>query len=160
MATVAACLVFTLNSAQHIEQAFKKYLITESQGAPGHPSADSEVVNVIPYLSRPEGMLADSGTLHRMKIFRSAIDLWKNHLVIGVGLGGYLWSEMNNSGNYVIHKTALWLLTGTEIIGSLLFVAFMIDMFTRLWGKRELERDNTVTIVGIAVLAAFVGTSI
>lgn len=151
--TIAISLAIVINSAQLIEKKFSSPVLSDQ----GIDAVSTPVV--VPYIQRAN-MLADSGVNHRLEIFENAIGLWVEHPIIGVGLGGYLWSELSKGRTSTIHTSALWLLTETGIVGLLLFSAFWVDIFLQLWKQRYQSERADLVICGVAVLAALCGASI
>jgi O-antigen ligase len=152
--TIAGSLVILINSAQPIEESLHKIFAGADQ-AVGRDQRSP----VAPYVARPN-ILEDAGVNHRLEIFRNATALWSQHPVMGVGLGGYLWSELKEGRTSTIHTTALWLLTDTGLIGFLLFAGFFIDMMWQLWMRRGEDGESGLILGGLAILAAFAGASI
>ncbi len=152
--TIAGSLVIVITSAQPIEESLHKIFAGADQAA-----GRDQKSRVVPYVARDD-MLEDSGVKHRLEIFRNATALWSQYPLMGVGLGGYLWSELREGRTSTIHTTALWLLTDTGLIGLLLFAGFLVDMMWQLWSRRGEGNDSGLIVGGLAILATFAGASI
>lgn len=106
-------------------------------------------------------VVSDIGLRHRLLIAERAIEDWRNRPVLGIGLGGFLWSHRSPDDplrGLQIHATALWLLVETGIVGLTLFAAFFVAvMRALLWRYGKWEKDPV--LIGIAAALIVVGVA-
>jgi len=135
--------------AQDIENTYKRFF-ADSWGESQN--------NVYPYFTRPN-ILEDSGVNHRIKIMHNANQLWLESPVTGVGLGGFIWSEMREGRSSTIHMTAQWLLVETGLVGLFLFIGFFADIIWHFWNRIRKNVSRGRAVIGITLLISFVGAS-
>lgn len=118
------------------------------------------------YLGRKD-VLSDIGLNHRLVIAKRSIEDWRDRPVVGVGLGGFLWSHRGPDDplrGIQIHATSLWLLVETGIVGLALFAAFFFAvMRALLWRHGQWEKDPVLIGIAAALIvvgAASIGTEI
>lgn len=102
------------------------------------------------------------GLEERLASMRRAFALWAAHPVLGVGLGGYLWTEMQAGPDHLVllHTTAQWLLTETGAVGLALFVAFFLACLWSAASARRDPADRTLPLAVTGVLLVFAGASL
>lgn len=111
------------------------------------------------YIKRAD-ISEDSGVNHRIAITRAALKNWADYPILGIGLGGFTWSELQYGRTATIHNTALWILTETGLLGLLIFIGFFIVCFRALWRDQKSGQMNTMGLAGFLVLCVFIGASV
>jgi len=98
----------------------------------------------------------------RLDQFLMAIDLWRDHPIVGAGLGGFLSHQVGEgeSEPVVIHNSLLWLLTETGLVGALLFAAFFLLCLKALWPVRGGPQACLFRLGVAASLLTFAGASV
>lgn len=118
-------------------------------------SAPSSVSMSAHLISAP---ITDSGVNHRIQIMKTAMELWREAPIFGIGLGSFYAHELARGGNSVIHTSALWLLTETGVVGLILFgILFYICVVT-LW--RETRNADPWAATALAVVIALAVSSL
>lgn len=140
---------------------------SDGQRATTQVVRDPQVVrDLYAYIDR-HNVLADVGLSHRLMTAERAIEDWKSRPVLGIGLGGFLWSHRGPDDplrGLQIHATPLWLLVETGIVGLALFAAFFVAvMRALLWRRGKWEKDPVLIGIAAALIvvgAASIGTEI
>jgi len=72
----------------------------------------------------------DGGAQERLETTKQALNLWKTHPLMGIGLGGFLEQQKVPVGQRVaLHNTPLWLMTEMGLVGLALMLSFMFVCF-------------------------------
>ncbi len=89
--------------------------------------------------------LTNPGDKMRLQIIDVAVDIIKDHPLIGGGLGSSFLEQKRVYGKEVnvIDSTPLWLLTETGLIGLAVFAAFYIVVVRALFINRAVSDDDT-----------------
>ena len=134
---------------------------------PDDQLAPTQVVRDPYYYVGRDNVLSDLGLNHRMLTAEQAIEDWRGHPVMGIGLGGFIWSHRGSDDplrGIQIHATSLWLLVETGIIGILLFATFFfVVLRALLWRRGKWEKDPVLIGIAAALIvvgAASIGTEI
>jgi O-antigen ligase len=124
-------------------------------------SATIKMTPLPPYFLHGGGGLEGSNN-HRMSNILTAIDMWKNHPFIGIGLGSFF--ETASSFQYkapsVLHNTAVWILVETGLIGLVVFVGFFVWVYGSIFRLHRLVRSDAMLSMGIVLLSTFVAASV
>lgn len=110
-----------------------------------------------------------TGDTVRLRVLEDALDLWKQHPIIGSGLGTFLsyqkekYSDSEKPVLDIIDSTPLWLLTETGIIGLSAFLAFYGFILWTCWKNRKMANDDLdvlrlsliLILTGFAIMSLF-----
>ena len=106
----------------------------------------------------------------RVEGYREALSMWKEHPVLGEGLGVHLHRQnlAEKPENYTlqIHNTALWLLAETGLVGFLAMAGIFIVIIRKVWIRSRaspgepdtelwFESGVLLILVGWAVMSLF-----
>ncbi|MGZ9096984.1 MAG: O-antigen ligase family protein [Micavibrio sp.] len=110
-----------------------------------------------------------TGDVVRLRVLRDALDLWRQHPIIGTGLGTFLhyqkekYKDSEKPVLDIIDSTPLWLLTETGIIGLSAFLSFYGFILLTCWKNRKMVNDDLDTLrlslllilIGFAIMSLF-----
>ena len=99
----------------------------------------------------------------RSKIIKYSFAYWREHPVIGIGLGGFLWSSRNTDlppAAYLMHNSVNWLLVETGIIGLLIFSTFVLLSLKHFYLVRHKQDHLISTNAMIGVIMVMIGASV
>jgi hypothetical protein len=109
-------------------------------------------------LNTPEKLVRDSSNVERFQGYRDAYALWREHKVLGIGLGGFLHDQQSRHDQpVVIHGTVLWILTEMGILGVLVFAVFAWKLVRSLrpFFSKNFDQDHSIRMAGVLALVVF-----
>jgi len=101
-----------------------------------------------------------SSDMHRVYVYTSAFNMWKDHMLCGVGFGE--WESVYNSayrlksevlGLIHAHNMYLMFLSAIGIIGTISFLNILMQMYKRFLGNIKMRR--MYYLVGLVGLTSF-----
>lgn len=127
-------------------------------------SAETSRINFITRFVDTE----DEGLRRRVETSGRAIENWRQNPIIGIGLGGFLWPQLqrNEKQPVILHSTYLWLLVEFGLTGILVFLGFFVVCtyaLVRRVAVRLPQRRSDLRLLPMAALGAiavFAGASI
>jgi O-antigen ligase len=125
-------------------------------------AVDTPIANSKPlgYASR-NPIVVDSGVSQRWQATTTALELWREAPILGIGIGGFAYNNRKHDpGSFnTLHTSALWLLVETGIVGLLLFGCILALLGWFLM-KRACNSGDEITTAICVVLAFAVGASL
>ncbi len=125
--------------------------------SPGHMASSSASEAV---LAHPDGQEAGYSNRERMLSVEEAFATWREHPLLGAGLGTFVESHAGLLGQpLVIHNSALWVLAEMGVVGFAAFSGFAVAC-VRVLARRGGQNDalrvaGLLTLAGFAVMATF-----
>lgn len=106
-----------------------------------------------------------TGDTVRLRVLSDALELWKQHPIMGAGLGTFLnyqkekYSDSEKPVLDIIDTTPLWLLTETGLVGLFAFLAFYGLILWTCWKNRSPVKDD-LDVLRVALLLILPGFAI
>lgn len=106
-----------------------------------------------------------TGDTVRLRVLSDALELWKQHPIMGAGLGTFLnyqkekYSDSEKPVLDIIDTTPLWLLTETGLVGLSAFLAFYGLILWTCWKNRSPVKDD-LDVLRVALLLILPGFAI
>lgn len=105
---------------------------------------------------------------HRLSNISTALDMWKEHPVFGIGLGTFYETQKNRpvvegvvyNNPSVLHNTGIWILTETGIIGVILFASFFVCVAVRFFRLSRDDPGGVFPATGFCLMLVFMGASV
>lgn len=96
----------------------------------------------------------DTANIERLMLTREALALWREHMVLGTGLGGFLAQQIGlHNQAMIIHNTGLWILTEMGMVGAAAFAAVFAVLLRAFWPRPGKEGRRPPAIHAAAFLA-------
>jgi O-antigen ligase len=91
--------------------------------------------------------LAYTGDNHRYEIWMNAINLWKENMITGVGMGVKFHNETHQDSALGFHNTFLNILTTGGIIGLILFIYLLVLFIKNNSNNNEVSKYKMLQLV-------------
>ena len=122
-----------------------------AKSAPGDHAHASDAAK----LSEDLAANRQSSDAERWQTINDGLALWRQHLLFGAGLGGYVQERLQRGDSFqVIHSVPVWLLAETGAVGLILTLAGVGWVLLWLWRQRD-GRQGLQARAAAMVLAVF-----
>ena len=108
------------------------------------------------------GRVMDGGVTHRILLTRRALAQWREHPLLGTGLGVFYWHELQAAESMpaLIHTSALWILTEMGLVGLFLFGGLIIAALLALWRARRDYPERPLYTGVLLLVVVLLGVSL
>ncbi|MBT4039775.1 MAG: O-antigen ligase family protein [Rhodospirillales bacterium] len=107
-------------------------------------------------------MVSNKSLDHRLTNIQSAISLWRDSPITGIGIGGFLAnsSRLTLNNPSTLHNSALWVLTEMGLVGLALFSGFFLYVTWHLYRRARAVPSSRDAQLLFAILLGFAAASI
>jgi len=108
------------------------------------------------------GRLVDGGVSHRIVLTRRALAQWREHPLLGTGLGVFYWHELQAAEAMpaLIHTSALWVMTEMGLVGLFLYGGLLVAVLLALWRARGNNASQPLHTGVLLLVVVLLGISL